>query len=212
MEIVVILGIAIAWGAMYFRASERTKRELRRVPRVSLGALPDGQRARIVGIAQVLDRHLEAPLTGRACVYYVTTVDGRRDRDDSWHPLLREERSVPFAVDDGTGRAIVDPDHATVALDIDSEGSSLRETDARAIALFERHDVNNAATFHKELRYCEAVIEVGEQIAVLGKGVREPDPAAQPTGGYRGDPPTLVRMTSSAQFPLVISDNPRTTR
>lgn len=215
MEIVIILGFAIVWGAIrYFRPSERAKRELRRVPRLTLGELPEGKRARIVGAAQVLDKSLEAPLTGRPCVYYVATVEEVRGSGDSptVPALIREERGVPFAVDDGTGRVIVDPEHATVVLDIDVKTMLVRETDARAIAFFERHDVNNAAAFHKRLRYREAVIEVGEQIAVLGQGVREPDPAAPSARVDRGDKPTLLRMTSSPQSPLVISDNPRTTR
>ena len=64
----------------------------------------------------------------------------------------------------------------------------------------------------ESLRYREAMIEVGETVAVLGSGVREPDPNAPPEAAYRGAPPTPLRLTSSPRFPLIISDDPSTTR
>ena len=66
--------------------------------------------------------------------------------------------------------------------------------------------------FNKNLRYIEAVIEVGETVSVLGSGVREGDPMALPPEGYRSAPPTRLRLTSSPRFPLVISDDPSTTQ
>ena len=52
----------------------------------------------------------------------------------------------------------------------------------------------------------------GYEAVVLGSGVREPDPNAPPEAAYRGAPPTRLRLTSSAKFPLVISDDPSTTQ
>ena len=58
-----------------------------------------------------------------------------------------------------------------------------------------------------ELRYREAVIEVGETIAILGSGIREPDLEARPDGdAYRAMAGTRLRLTGSRRYPLVISD------
>lgn len=65
--------------------------------------------------------------------------------------------------------------------------------------------------FNKGLRYKEAMIEVNETVAVLGQGIREPDPEMALAQDYRTGPPTRLRLTSSPRFPLVISDNPSTT-
>jgi hypothetical protein len=64
---------------------------------------------------------------------------------------------------------------------------------------------------YKRLRYREAIVAIGEIISVLGSGTREPDPQAAPAD-YRGGQPTLIRLTSSPRYPLVISDDPSTTR
>ena len=66
--------------------------------------------------------------------------------------------------------------------------------------------------FNKAIQYLEAVIHVGETVAILGSAVREPDPDAPPGDGYREGPPTRLRFTSSARYPLRISDDTTTTR
>lgn len=220
MEIFVLVfgGVAVfvtlAW---YFSESQKIKRELKSAPRMSLRELPESTRARVVGAAQPLAQTLEAPLTGRACMYYVVTVEQHHStgRSSYWKQIIKEEAGVPFVLDDGTGRAIVDPRSARVALDVDGKGDSgtFDEPSAREAAFLQRHGTTGQGwIFNKRLRYREAIIEVGEQVAILGEGVREPDPDAPPASAYRGDQPTRVRMTSSARYPLLISDNPDTTR
>jgi hypothetical protein len=212
-----ILGIGgfvlLAW---YFSPSARLKRELKATPRIPLRELPESTRARVVGAARTLEGMLEAPLTGRACLYYVITVEQHHStgRSSYWKTIIREERGVTFLLDDGTGRAIVDPSAAKVALDVDGRGDSgtFDEPNERETAFLQRHGTSGQGwVFNKRLRYREAVIEVGETVAIVGEGVREPDPAAAPEAAYRGDQPTRVRMTSSARFPLLISDSPDTT-
>src|SRR5690242_17954653 len=77
-------------------------------------------------------------------------------------------------------------------------------------AFLARHGMASSKA-NKKLRYSEAIIGVDEVVAVLGAGVREPDPDAKPDGGYRGELPTRLRLTSSAAHPLVISDSSKTT-
>jgi hypothetical protein len=63
----------------------------------------------------------------------------------------------------------------------------------------------------RDFVYREAIIGVGEEIAILGSGVHEPDPAALPDAAYRGTQPTRLRMSSSPKHPMIISDHPSTT-
>jgi len=200
--------------AVYLYPPRRIKRQLKGTPRRPLRELPESTRARIVGAAQPIEAALEAPLTGRKCVYYVVTVHRQRRGDDSLFSIIREERGVPFRVDDGTGRAIVDPNAAKVALDVDGHGESgaFDAPNEREGAFLWRHGMSGKGLFfNKRLRYREAIIGVGETVAIVGEGVREPDPDAAPEAAYRGDPPTRIRMTSSPRFPLLISDSPDTT-
>jgi hypothetical protein len=72
--------------------------------------------------------------------------------------------------------------------------------------VFPRHWLDD-----RNLRYREAIIEVGETIAVVGSGVREPDPDAMPEGAYRDAQRTCLRMTSSRKQPMIISDGKKAT-
>lgn len=209
-----VLVVGLGW---YFSPANRVKRELRGAPRCSLRELPEGMRARVVGQARVFEHTLEAPLTGRPCVYFVATVEQHHStgRNSYWKTVIREERGVPFVVDDSTGHALVDPVAAKVALDVDGRGDSgtFDNPSPREQAFLDRHGTSGEGwVFNKRLRYREAVIEIGETIAVLGEGVREPDPGAAPQAAYRGDAPTRVRLTSSPRYPLLVSDHPDTTR
>jgi hypothetical protein len=215
MEALVILtaAAAIGWATWYFRTPNRIKRQLRATRVWEIGELPENAVGRVIGEVRALDRVLEAPLTGRACVYYVTKVEEQRStgRGSTWTTLIKERAGVPFLLDDGSGRAIVDPEGAEVALELDSRSRSGTFDDASPAeeAFLERHGRSSKGfLFNKTIRYTEAVIKPGESISVLGSGVREPDPQGTPAEGYRAEPPTRLRLTSSHQHPLVISDDP----
>jgi hypothetical protein len=197
----------------YMAPPNQLKRQLGALPRRTLADLPEGTPARIVGKADVLEDTLEAPLTGRRCLYYTAIVEVSDGRD--WREIIREDRAVMFLIDDGTARAIVDPRESKVALDFDGASASgtFDNPTEREQAFLDEHETSSRhGRFNRNLRYREAAIGVGETIAIFGAAVREPDPSAQPEPSYRGDPPTQLRMTSSRKHPMMISDHPSTTR
>jgi hypothetical protein len=101
-----------------------------------------------------------------------------------------------------------------VALTFDGKSASgtFDNPTEREQAFLDAHQTPGRGRFFNHyLRYREAVIEVGETIAIFGAAIREPDPTAPPAESYRGDAPTRLRMTSSPRFPLLISDGPDTT-
>lgn len=55
----------------------------------------------------------------------------------------------------------------------------------------------------------EAILEADERITVMGAGVREADPDKPSTGLYRDGGHTRLRITGTAKYPLLISDDPR---
>lgn len=216
--VAIILGvIAIAFFGWYFGHGQRLKRQLKAARPWLLSELPEDTHGRVIGRAQVLGEQLQGPLTGRRCVYYIAMVEEQRStgRSTYWRTVAQESRGVPFVLEDGTGRAIVDPNGAQVALDFDgnSKSGTFNNADPVQEQFLARHGQKSQGwVFNKTLRYREAMIEVGETVAVLGSGIREPDPTAAPEAAYRGAPPTRLRLTSSPRFPLIISDDPATTR
>lgn len=213
--IILAVGVIAVCG-WYFSKSNRLKRQLRSMKSWPLAELPEDTQGRVVGHAQALQHVLTSPLTGRPCVYYIAKVEEHRSsgRSSYWKTIISESNFVPFQLIDQTGRAIVDPAGAEVVLDFDGSSSSgtFNEANPTQEAFLQRHGHKSKGwIFNKGLRYREAVIHIGETVAVMGAGVREPDPDASPTAEYRGAPATRLRLMHSAKCPLVISDDPSTT-
>lgn len=201
--IIAVIGL-LGW---YFSKAQRLKREIADAQRWSIAELPESTLGRIVGAAKPLKETLTSPLGGQKCIYYlaVVTTGGK-------HPkvVAREERSVPCIIEDDSGRAIVDVDGAEMVLSQDSMTSSGTFDDATETerAFLERHGQQpEGAVFNRSLVYTETTISIAETIAVLGAGVREPDPDAAPTDAYRGAPAMRLRLTSTPRWKLRISDH-----
>lgn len=195
------------------KAERYYKKQLRRAPRFAIAKLDEGELGRIVGHARVHEQELVAPLTGRACVYYIAKVEVR-DHGEEWKAVIVEETGVPFVLEDESGRALVDPRGADLALEVDSRATTglFTDPDKHQQAFLDRHNYKDGGMiFRDKVRFREAIIEVGEKIAVLGAGVREPDPTRSPSG-YRDSQPTLLYLMNTGDHPLVISDDPKTTR
>jgi hypothetical protein len=207
-----VVGVGV--GAWYFSDDATLRRMLKASRRHAIADLPESMPGRIVGtvVAAVAGSDiLEAPLSRRRCVYYRVEVEQRSG--DRWRRVLFETHSIPFVIDDGTGRAVFDPAHARVSLTDDARESSGTFDDAtpREQALLRSHGLRSQGiVFNKNLRYREAVIEIGETVAIAGCGVREFDPDAGAGAGYRDAAPTRVRLKGSRRHPLLISDKPET--
>lgn len=212
-----IIFAVIAFCVWFFGKARRIKSQLRNARAVAIGQLAENTVGKIVGSAHSIGHQLVGPLTGRPCLYYICLVEQHvsTGRSSYWKQIIREEMGVPFQVVDASGRAIVDPRGAEMALTFDGNSKSGTFNDADPVqeAFLQRHGKSSKGwVFNKGLRYREAMIEVNETVAVLGQGIREPDTAMAPSGDYRSGPPTLLRLTSSPKFPLVISDDTSTTQ
>jgi len=208
LVVVPLLAFPLGYAFWYWSDTARIQRALRGAPRVSIAEAPEGEVVRLQGRV-VAGETLEAPLTGRRCVYYFAIVEEESGGD--WRERAREYDGVPFAIDDGSGRAIVDPANARVDVDLDraSRSGTFDEPTPRETAFLERHGLRGTGwIFNKNLRYREGVFEVGEPIAILCQPVREPDPdAAARVGGYRNAAPTRLRIGGSADHPILLSDS-----
>ena len=226
LAIKVIAGIAalivviVALPRLFGRAA-RIRRRLRAAPQCAVRDLGAGGVAPrcIAGMVVPVGEPLISPLTGRVCVFYETRVERRLGLDrDFWnidYSYLTERRSVAFLVDDGTGTAVVDAQHAELLLESDVDRwSTARDPGAAAEdAFLARHRKRRRGLlFEKKLRFTESIIEVGERVAVRGvamptaRGLKTPD-----EGPYRQLPPHTESpgMTLSSTQPLIITDDQR---
>ena len=201
-----------SWAFWRFSEDQQIRRQLRKTPTKRIQELRDDELGKVVGRARGLTEMLEAPLTGRRCVYFVAVVEEHHSTGKSsyWKTVIRDSRRVPFMLEDDSGRALVDATGARIAIDFDgkSQSGTFDDPTPAEQAFLARHGQKGQGwIFNRALRYREAVIAEGETIAVLGSGTREPDPDAVPQDAYRGEPPTRLRLTSSRKYPLVISDD-----
>lgn len=123
-----MLGVSGAIGIVswYFSKANRIKRLLRDAQGQPIAQLPENTVGKVVGAAQPLGQTLVGPLTGRTCLYYVAIVEQHAStgRSSHWKQIIKEEMGVPFQIIDGTGRALVDPRGADVALTFDGSSRS----------------------------------------------------------------------------------------
>jgi hypothetical protein len=211
---VLVLAVAGAYtlaayrvAARYHSSAARQKRALRRAKIWRIGELPEDTIGRVIGTARPVGRALSAPITGRECVCYVVTVKEK----DARPVLVREQEGVPFVLEDGSGRALVDPEGAELERDHAnlSQSGMLEDPTAQQRAFLTSHgQASQGWLFNRAFTYREEIVRVGETICVAGAGIREVDPDAEVGEGYRAAPPTRLRFTSSPKFRILITDAP----
>lgn len=207
--LVLVGGMAVGAASMLVTRSPRSRlrRELRRAPLRSIIDLADGNPGRITGRASAIEqRVIHAPLSGRPCVLFHVLCEEFRPAHSSveWRIAAEEQRGLPFLVTDDSGRAVIDPTQVTVALPpLVIEPLPIYKPSALEIDFRERHGLIGE---HRQFRYSESIVEPDAVIGVLGAGVREPDPDAQPADAYRGPQPMRLRMSGTRKAPLVICD------
>lgn len=210
--IVLVLTLLVVSGAFYFSKAARLKRQLKAAKRWPISELPEDTLGKVVGRARAVDQTLTAPISGKSCVAYEVTVRQQSGKHST--QIIHEVVSVSFMLEDESGTALIDPRGSNLVLTFDTTTRSGTLDDATPVeeAFLARHGKESRGwMFNKGLTYCEACIELGETIAVLGSGVREPDPNAAPAAEYRGTQPTRLRLNNARSLKLLISDDPGTT-
>ncbi|ACY13699.1 hypothetical protein [Haliangium ochraceum] len=207
----VIVVVAIS---VYFSRDNRIKRAMREARLVSIDAFDEtAGMTRLLGTLRYTEPPLTAPLTGRQCALYVAVVEEYRSsgRSGSWHEVIREEAGQDFVLDDGSGTALIRHRGADTVIvkDAHFRSGTFKDATPGLEAFLARHgESSTGMIFNRALRYREGILEAGEQVAVCGRGVREPDPDARtPSPGYR-EMATRVVMKPSLDFPLYVSDDP----
>lgn len=196
-----------------YLADRRLRGTLKQAQPFALAEMPENTLGRVVGMVRPLEKQLiEAPLSGRLCVYYDVTIEPQHGEDSTSLRVLASERdAIPFVLQAGEARAVIDPAHAQLSVAVDYF-VRWQNADARARVLLDRHGLGERTPAFADGWICrEAILEADETITIVGAGVREADPDAPPTsGGYRDNVGrTRLRLTGSARFPLIISDDPR---
>lgn len=194
---IVEIGASIIGSALAIRYSFASR--LRRTKHYRIADLPENKRGRIVGTVQPHEGTLVAPFSQRPCVYYEASVFRP---DPEARTYAKESIGIPFILDDNTGTAVIDPRNGRVQIYVDVLLDFGRVSRANVGALLARCRVNPALAEWPLLRYMEARIEIGEQLAVVGSGIR--DSMSHGDEGYRDTKASRILMGASRRSTLWI--------
>ncbi len=201
---ITLVVVAAAFAAsFYFARDARARRKLASTPVQAIAAATPGSTVRVTGTIQPLEERLVAPMSGRACVYYLALVEEYRSsgKSDHWVEILRDEQHVDFLVRDGTGLALIrmDAPHVAVVRDHNTRSGTFDDATPLEAAFLERFgkQSTNFLGINRRLRYSEGALELGEQITVLGAALA-------------GEGDARLVIESPAEGQLLLTDHPRT--
>lgn len=174
----------VACIAIFYLAANYKKYSLiSKTETSTISSLQEGFYA-IKGKVVSLGEQLISPYSNKPCAYYefnVEQIKGRY-RSAAWASIIEDKKGQKFGVDDGSGIAIIDLQHADVQIKTDekiSSGFPSQEVDEnllRAIGKYKseyienKDDVCNRGLLSGELvRYSEKYIQVGDDIYILGE-------------------------------------------
>lgn len=182
-------------------SERRQLRRHRRVQRRAIAELTEGSEVRVVGMARPLGPVLEAPVSRRICVCFAVMIYDWHF-DNSVRVIHVEQGRAPFALSEGTSRAVVDPARAQMSAMFDHTTTVRASATSALLTRLGIADRDWSKTRVLELE--EAIIELDERIAVIGTATREPDMDVAAEGYRDGTRPMRWRIE-----PTAISDDPR---
>ena len=113
---------------------------------------------------------LISPLSQLDCFYYRATIWISPENKRRWTKVAEEAVCVPFFVEDGTGRLMVDPSGAELELACDFEGADVEAAHVRPF--LERHGLSPVSSIRLEER-CIHPSDTLFVLGVLGERLRE---------------------------------------
>jgi hypothetical protein len=204
----VLLMLALVLAA-FFSPRAKAARGLRRARQVRIAAVEDGAYAKVVGRARAGDETLVAPISKRSAVCYELTLTHRSGGDT--HGPYSRTAACEFAVEDESAIALVPAGETSAQLVLRADASADVPMDEAPEWLLEALRAGGMLTEQAGRRVAghvtieEAVVEVGEMVAVAGAGHWRAAPAGR-HAGLRDAPKVLV-FAPHAEHGLRITDD-----
>ncbi|MCW5802500.1 MAG: hypothetical protein KIT31_08935 [Deltaproteobacteria bacterium] len=160
---VVIAGSIASWA---WQRAQKNKKKTQRVPACEIAELVAKGTGRVTAkVAPLGKKTVTGPLTGRTCLFYTAKVE--REVDGAWKVLVHESNGVRFQLVDESAAAIVDPDGATVELDLEPVVGDPTNPSEAAAAFLKLHDFPTT-----NVRYREWILEAGQRVAAIASAAK----------------------------------------
>jgi len=205
--IFIVIGIIVLVSVFSKKAT--VKRKLNKTPSKKISEFKNNDIAKVVGRVDCISTPLLAPLSNRKCAYYYIKVEKRVNsgKNTSWQKIIEEEIYDNFIIRDGTGTAIINTNNIKSYLVVDAKYRSgfFDDATSRLEEYLNKHGHESVGFlgFNKTIRYKEAVLELGEQVAVVGLGKWTETSEFLPKE-------RVLQITSNNEMPVYLSDDTST--
>lgn len=215
--VIIIIG-GIAFLIYYYSPKTIILRRLKKLPTQRIGSLRTNTYSKIEGKALAIEDPLVAPLSKRKCVFYKIEIEKKvsSGKSSHWKTIVEEERIQEFFVEQNSERIVVlterQPKNYYDYLVTDKETSSgtFNNPTPEFNALLESYNIKPEGFlgFNKQLRYSEAIVEVGERITVAGY-IQWMDLETR-IAGYSYS--KIASLTAKGKDKILITDSPEALR
>jgi hypothetical protein len=206
--------ILIGIFSYYFSSKQKVIRILSKLPMQRIGSLKTNEFSKITGKALHIKKPLIAPFSKRKCIFYCIKIEQKKKsgKHSTWRTLIKEEKVQEFFIEKGGDYVVVkpsqNPKNYLSYLVIDSKTSSGTFNDAslKFEKLLEHYNIKSTGFLglNKQLRYAEAIIEIGEEITVAG--IVKWKTLHEKIEGFNYS--KIAELESSAQQKIIITDLP----
>ncbi len=208
----VLIAITIAIITNYLSSKQTILREFKKSRKKSINSIKENEYAKIIGHAKYVNDPLEAPLSGRQCVYYHVMIEVKGDK--SWRRIINDVQSQDFFVETATEMAIVksasiqkSTSKCYLVKDYKENSGFRNDAPEKLKAYLKQHNKKSTGILgiNKAIRYTEGIIELNEKIGV--KGIAKWKSLKDPIEGYSYS--KILTFEGSKKEKLLITDEPK---
>ncbi len=207
--IIFIAIVTVAVLSFFFNKKSILLRELKKSKATTISQIQSGEYVKLKGRALRTTTPLEAPFTGRQCIFYQAKVL-RKGSKNSWHKVVDATQTQDFFLEQNGEMVMIkmdlDADFRKILLEKDSiqNSGTFENPSQRMMDYLEDHGVNfqNILGFNKRLKYEEGIIAIDEKIVI--KGVAQWKSLQQPIEGYSYS--KILSLTGEKDRKLIITD------
>lgn len=213
--VIVGVGAGIIILSIFFNNKQRLLRNLKKTKAIPVNRAQENQYVKLIGKAKHVSEPLNAPLSGRPCVFYQILVE-RKGSKNSWHTVIKEIVADDFFIEAGDEMAIVKmKDSQPVRMvylvkDHNEHSATFNDANETVEAYLKNHGKSSVGFLglNKTMRYKEGIIEIDETIAV--KGVANWKRLSEPIAGYPYS--KILTLSGTKKQKLVVTDLPKATQ
>jgi len=204
-------GIALwALWSYYLNTKNSILRELRKSKSKSISSIKNDEYAKVIGSIKDVVNPLNAPLSGRPCVYYHVLIE--QEIKNGWKKIIDDKKAQDFFIEANGEMAIVRTNDAKeektrmiyLHTDHTEKSGFLNDASNKLQNYLRSHGTSSTGLFglNRSLRYKEGIVAIGEEVVV--KGVAQWKSLNEPIEGFSYS--KVLTLSGNSKLKLIITD------